>query len=263
MTASLLRAVVAAAECAARDREVRLPESALELPPPRPGVFRQALMTGAVPRIIAECKRRSPSRGVLKRDYDPAAVALAYAEAGAAAISVLTEPTFFNGSLDHLRAVRRTVDIPLLRKDFIVSRYQIAEARAAGADAVLLIVAAMEPARLRALIATATEFALDALVEVHDETEIDTALSAGATILGVNSRHLHTLAVDPGVHLALAARLPADTPAVAESGIRDGRAAAVLARSGYRACLVGERFMSEAEPGHALRRLIAEAEVAA
>lgn len=263
MTPSLLEAVVAAAERAAIDREARLPESALELPPPRPGAFRRALTEGTAPRIIAECKRRSPSRGVLRRDYDPVAIATAYAAAGAAAISVLTEPTFFDGNLTQLQAVRRAVDLPILRKDFIVTRYQIAEARAAGADAVLLIVAALDASRVRELTAVAGELSLDVLVEVHDEGELAIAVEAGASVIGVNCRDLHSLAVDPGVHMALASRLPAGVPAVAESGVRDGRTAAALARAGYRSCLVGERFMSQAEPGRALAQLLTEARAAA
>ena len=146
--------------------------------------------------VIAECKRRSPSRGVLRADYDPVAIARGYAEAGAAAISVLTEPTFFDGSLDHLRAVRAAVAVPVLRKDFIVSEYQILEAKAAGADAVLLIVAALDPVELRALAGCAAGLGLDALVEVHDAGELRAAIDAGARIVGVNNRNLRTLEVD-------------------------------------------------------------------
>ena len=147
-------------------------------------------------RIIAECKRRSPSRGVLRPDYDPVAIAPGYAQAGAAAISVLTEPTFFDGSLEHLHAVRAAVGIPVLRKDFIVSEYQLLEARAAGADAVLLIVAALDPQSLTALHARASTLGLDVLVEVHDADELSLALDAGARIIGVNNRNLRTLEVD-------------------------------------------------------------------
>jgi indole-3-glycerol phosphate synthase len=215
-----------------------------------------------VPRIIAECKRRSPSRGVLRAAYDPAAIAASYEEAGAAAISVLTEPAFFDGELDHLRAVRAAVGVPILRKDFVVTAYQIAEAADAGADAVLLIVAALEDAALKALMRAAAEYGLEALVEAHDETEIDRALAAGARIIGVNSRNLHTLEVDPGLPAALAARIPEGVIAVAESGIRDGRAIASLGAAGYRACLIGERLMASDDPGHALRALIAESRAA-
>ena len=263
MTTSLLDAIVAAGRRAAAEREARLPLTALSGTRRPPSAFRKALEAGAAPRVIAECKRRSPSRGVLRETYDPAAIASAYADAGAAAISVLTEPAFFDGDLSHLRAVRAAVDVPILRKDFVVSVYQIAEAADAGADAVLLIVAALDDAALKELLRAAGDYGLDALVEAHDETEIDRALAAGARIIGVNSRDLHTLAVDPGVPVALAARLPADVIAVAESGIRDGRTVAALGAAGYRACLVGERLMATGDPGQALRALIAESREAA
>ncbi len=151
------------------------------------------------PRIIAECKRRSPSKGILRKDYDPAAHASAYARAGAAAISVLTEPTFFDGSLEHLEQVRAVVTVPLLRKDFIVSEYQLLEAVASGADAVLLIVGALSDGELRQLAVTAANLGLAALIEVHDRSELDRALDADADIVGVNSRNLRTLTVHPEV----------------------------------------------------------------
>ena len=264
MTMSLIDAVVAASRRRSREREARVPLSALTgRPRTGPGAFRKALESGPAPRVIAECKRRSPSRGVLRDAYDPAAIAASYEAAGAAAISVLTEPAFFDGDLEHLRAVRAAVGVPILRKDFIVTPYQVAEAADAGADAVLLIVAALDDAALKDLMRAAEDCGLDALVEAHDVTEIDRALAAGARIIGVNSRNLHTLAVDPGVPAALAARIPAGVIAVAESGIRDGRAIAALAAAGYRACLIGERLMSADDPGQALRAVIAESREAA
>lgn len=263
MTASLIDAIVAASRRGCAEREARVPLRALTgRRRTGPGAFRNALTSGIVPRIIAECKRRSPSRGVLREAYDPAAIAASYEEAGAAAISVLTEPTFFDGDLDHLRAVRAAVGVPILRKDFVVTAYQIAEAADAGADAVLLIVAALDDAALRALMRAAAEYGLDALVEAHDEREIDRALAAGARIIGVNSRNLHTLEVDPGVPAALAARIPEEVIAVAESGIRDAAAIAALGAAGYRACLIGERLMASDDPGQALRALIAESRAA-
>lgn len=259
MTSSLLDAIVAASRRGSAEREARVPLTGLAgRRPARPGAFRKALESGPVPRVIAECKRRSPSRGVLREAYDPAAIAASYEEAGAAAISVLTEPTFFDGDLDHLRAVRAAVGVPILRKDFVVAPYQMAEAADAGADAVLLIVAALDNGALKELISAAADYGLDALVETHDEQEIDRALAAGARIVGVNSRDLHTLAVDPGVPAALAARIPKDVIAVAESGIRDGGAIAALNAAGYQACLIGERLMASDDPGQALRALIAE-----
>ena len=267
MIPSLLQTIVAATRRGVFEREARTPIAALRVDaaPKRPAhAFRAAIEAEAAgPRIIAECKRRSPSKGVLRESYDPAAIARAYEAAGAAAISVLTEPAFFDGALAHLTDVRAAVDLPLLRKDFIVSRYQIAEARAAGADAILLIVAALEQADLRDLLNAAHEDGLDVLVEAHDAGEIDRAIDAGARIIGVNSRNLHTLQVDTDLLHELVARIPADVVAVAESGIRDGQAIRALRRAGYRAFLVGERFMASADPGEALRLMLAGAGAAA
>ena len=221
------------------------------------GRFHQALARPDRVNVIAECKRRSPSRGVLRPEYDPVAIARAYAEAGAAAISVLTEPTFFDGSLDHLRAVRAAVAVPVLRKDFIVSEYQILEAKAAGADAVLLIVAALDPVELRALAGCAADFGLDALVEVHDAGELRVAIDAGARIVGVNNRNLRTLEVDVKASEAVIEQMPPDVIAVSESGLRTADDLARLRERGYRAFLIGERLMTVPDPGQALRELLA------
>jgi indole-3-glycerol phosphate synthase len=207
--------------------------------------------------VIAECKRRSPSKGVLREEYDPATIAHGYAAAGAAAISVLTEPTFFDGSLDHLRAVRAAVPVPILRKDFVVSEYQVLEARAAGADAILLIVAALTSEQLRSLAACAARFGLDALVEVHNADELSSALDAGATIVGVNNRNLRTLTVDVAASETLIARMPGHIVSVSESGLRTSGDLLRLRQMGYRAFLIGERFMTAAHPGTALRDLLA------
>jgi indole-3-glycerol phosphate synthase len=206
--------------------------------------------------IIAECKRRSPSRGVLRTEYDPVAIARSYEDAGAAAISVLTEPTFFDGALEHLQAVRGAVDVPLLRKDFIVSEYQLLEAKAAGADAVLLIVSALAPSEVAALLGRARLLGLDALVEVHDEDEIAIALDTGARIVGVNNRNLRTLAVDVGASRRLIGQIPEDVVAVSESGLRTADDLLRLQALGYRAFLIGERFMTESDPGLPLRGLL-------
>jgi indole-3-glycerol phosphate synthase len=223
----------------------------------RPGgeAFRAALTSGDPPRIIAECKRRSPSRGILRKDYDPAALAASYARGGAAAISVLTEPTFFDGDLEHLRAVRRQVELPLLRKDFVVSSYQIAESREAGADAVLLIAGALSQEMLTDLLAEAEGHGLAALVEVHDDAELGRAMRVGATIVGVNSRSLRTLEVDLDVTRALIDRVPDGVIAVAESGLKCHDDLADLQARGYDAFLVGERFMTDPDPGAALRAM--------
>jgi indole-3-glycerol phosphate synthase len=207
-------------------------------------------------RVIAEFKRRSPSRGVLRADYDPAALAVAYEAAGAAAISVLTEPTFFDGALDHLAAVRNAVSVPVLRKDFITSTFQVAEARAYGADAVLLIVAALDQATLAHLSETAREHGLAALIEVHDREQLGRAVDAGARVIGVNSRNLRTLAVDGLVFEELADAIPKTTVAVAESGLRSPEDLRRLAARRFDAFLVGERLVTEADPGRALRDLL-------
>jgi indole-3-glycerol phosphate synthase len=222
------------------------------------GRFFNALSLARV-NVVAECKRRSPSKGVLRDHYDPASIAVGYAGAGAAAVSVLTEPTFFDGSLDHLRSVRAAVDVPILRKDFIVSEYQIAEARLAGADAVLLIVAALTAGELSRLSACAAENGLDALVEVHDDAELDAALAAGARLVGVNNRNLRTLNVDLPASERLIARMPSDIVAVSESGLRTADDLRRLRGMGYRAFLIGERFMTQPDPGEALGRLLTEA----
>jgi indole-3-glycerol phosphate synthase len=258
-TPDLLRTIVAAARRMTEVRRERVPEAHLIAAAEtrrRDGAgFVRALRDGAAPRVIAECKRRSPSRGILREDYRPAAHAAAYAGAGAAAISVLTEPTFFDGSLDHLAAVREAVDTPLLRKDFVVERYQVIEAAAHGADAVLLIVGALTPAALRERLGDVREWGLAALVEVHDAEELTVAIDAGADVIGVNSRNLRTLAVDPALHERLAPRMPRAAVAVAESGLRDRADLDRLAAAGYHAFLVGERLIAERDPGAALRAL--------
>jgi len=214
---------------------------------------------GASVSVIAECKRRSPSRGILRHPYDPVAIAMGYASAGAAAVSVLTEPTFFDGALDHLTAVRAAVSVPLLRKDFISTPFQIVEARAAGADAVLLIVGALAPETLTRLLSEATRQGLAALVEVHSLEELRVALEAGALVVGVNSRNLKTLDVDLRVFDGLIDEIPDAVTAVAESGIREAADVRRLRSAGYDAFLIGERFMTTPNPGEALRALMSAA----
>ncbi len=261
MTSDLLQTIVAAARRAAEMRAGhaeapgdveaarRLGGAAFDASLRRPGV-----------RVIAECKRRSPSRGMLRPLYDAAAIAVGYERAGAAAISVLTEPTFFSGSLDHLRAARAAVNIPILRKDFIVTEFQIDESREAGADAILLIVGATTPDELSRLLAHARVRDLAALVEVHDRDELAVARDAGATIIGVNSRNLRTLDVDVAVFDELAPLIPASAIAVAESGLRTPADLSRLRAGRYDAFLIGERLMTTPDPGEALRELIAAAE---
>lgn len=226
---------------------------------PRGPAFEDALRGGherATARVIAECKRRSPSKGILRAKYHPASHARAYAEAGAVAISVLTEPTFFDGAPEHLSDVRATVTIPLLRKDFIIREYQLVEAAVHGADAVLLIVGALDQKSLASLIGKAAELSLAALVEVHDVDELRRAVDAGARIIGVNSRNLRSLTVDPDVFDRIATHVPKGATSVAESGIRTREDLARLSQVGYDAFLVGERLIVEPDPGLALRELV-------
>jgi indole-3-glycerol phosphate synthase len=259
----LLAAIVAATQTRVRAAQRHEPLDALETRAtrrsPRGEAFASALARKGTVNVIAECKRRSPSRGVLRAAYDPVAIARGYAEAGAAAMSVLTEPAFFDGALDHLSAVRAAVETPLLRKDFIVDTYQVTEAVAAGADAVLLIVAALDDHSLARLHADAAVRGLAVLVEVHTEEELDRALAIGARLIGVNNRNLKTLAVDVDLSERLAARMPSGVTAVSESGLRTPADLTRLAGLGYSAFLIGERFMTTADPGRALRTLLAEA----
>ena len=234
----------------------RVERAVADEPMPRAS-FVDALSQRGRINVIAECKRRSPSKGVLRAEYDPVAIAKGYAAAGAAAISVLTEPTFFDGALEHLASVHAAVDIPVLRKDFIVSEYQILEARAAGASALLLIVAALTPAKLQTLNGQARALGVDVLVEVHDADELALAADAGARIIGVNNRNLRTLEVNVKASETLIARMPKGAVAVSESGLRTADDLIRLHDLGYQAFLVGERFMTTADPGGALRELLA------
>jgi indole-3-glycerol phosphate synthase len=221
----------------------------------RPVSLRAALEAGDGVRVIAEIKRRSPSKGEIRRDFDPVAIARAYTQAGAAAISVLTDERYFGGSLAVLEAVRAATPLPLLRKDFVVDAYQIDEARVAGADAVLLIVAALAPDELARFAAHAAGLGLEALVEVHDEAELEVALASGATLIGINNRDLRTFHTDLAVTERLAPRAAGRALIVAESGIFGPADVQRLARSGARGYLVGESLMREADVGLALRKL--------
>jgi indole-3-glycerol phosphate synthase len=217
--------------------------------------LRAALARDDGVRVIAEIKRKSPSRGEIRVDFDPVAIARAYTQAGAAAISVLTDAPYFGGSLEVLEAVRAVTALPLLRKDFVIDPYQIDEARVAGADAVLLIVAALRASELAALAKHAASLGLETLVEVHDEAELEIALASGAALVGVNNRDLRTFHTDLAVTERLAPRAAGRAVVVAESGIF-GRADALrLARAGARGYLVGESLMREADVGLALRKL--------
>ena len=216
----------------------------------RPRGFGSRLRTVAAtgPAIVAELKKASPSRGVLRPTYQPVHIASAFESVGAAAISVLTDEGYFQGSLADLQAVSDVVSIPVLRKDFILDPFQIMEARVAGADAVLLIVAAHPDDVLASLFAEAKRWGLDVLCEVHDREELERAVQLGFQIIGVNSRDLKTLTVDPNVHHELAPFIPTSAIAVAESGIRNPSDVERLIGAGYNAFLIGEAFMRQPDP---------------
>jgi indole-3-glycerol phosphate synthase len=210
---------------------------------------------GAEVRVIAEVKRASPSAGPIRPGADPAEIARDYARGGASALSVLTDRQFFDGELGFLMRCRAAVALPLLRKDFVIDAYQIAEARAAGADGVLLIVAALAAAQLAELVAAARSYGLDPLVEVHDLAEADVALAAGATLLGVNHRDLKTFTMDMTLTQQIAPRVPPEVVVVGESGIRTPDDVLALGRAGAHAVLVGEQLMRAISPGDALLAL--------
>ena len=257
--ADLLATIVAATRRIVAVREQREPLAELERRGgrrPVPGRrFLAAVSRTDRVNVIAECKRRSPSRGVLRADYDPVSIARSYAEAGAAAISVLTEPTFFDGSLEHLEAVRAAVDVPLLRKDFVVSEYQLFEARAAGADAVLLIVSILAGARLGDLLAAAKGLGLAALVECHTAAELDRALTAGARVVGINNRDLATFETRIETTLELLPLIPPGPLVVSESGFFTGEQVRRVVQAGAPAVLVGEGLVRADDVGAKVREL--------
>jgi len=209
-------------------------------------------------RVIAEIKKASPSRGVIRADFDPVALARSYAAAGADAVSVLTDGPFFQGSLTHLVAVRGAVTLPILRKDFHVDAYQVWEARDAGADAVLLIAAALSPQQLQDLVGLGRDLGLAALVEVHARPEVDAALASGAGLIGINNRDLRTFEVSLETTFGLLPHVPAATVVVSESGIADPAQVARLAAAGVDAILVGEGLLRHPDAGDALRQLMGD-----
>lgn len=239
-----------------RKRETPAAELESRLGPARRGrPFSEALIAEGI-SLIAEMKRSSPSRGPIRPGASVTEVVQAYQEAGASAVSVLTEGAYFGGSLDDLVEARAACDLPLLRKDFVVDEYQLLEARVAGADAVLLIVAALEPGRLVDLMSLAGELGMDSLVEVHDEREVETAVESGAEVLGINNRDLHSLEVDLETTFRLLADVPAGTVVVAESGIARSDDVERLEDAGVDAILVGEALMTAPDPVRAVRDLL-------
>jgi indole-3-glycerol phosphate synthase len=230
-----------------------------------PRGFRQALEQRAAAdgvAVIAELKRASPSKGVLRANMDVAAIARAYEQAGAAALSVLTEEQYFKGSLENLRTASLATTLPCLRKDFIVDEFQVVEARANCADAILLIAASLSDGEMRGLQHAARELQLDVLCEVHDERELERAIACGSDVIGVNNRDLKTFHVDLATAERLASRIPDGILKVAESGIHSGEDVARLRSAGFGVFLVGESLITKASPGEALRELLRAAQAA-
>jgi indole-3-glycerol phosphate synthase len=230
------------------------------MPHPFP-LYREWTRTrGTGVKVIAEVKQKSPSRGILRDPYDPGEIAASYAKAGAKGISVLTDRPFFGGLLGHLAAVRDALGsgsrIPILRKDFLIDPYQVWESRHAGADIVLFIVRILEDALLKDMISQSHALGLSALVEVHSERELERAINAGAILVGVNHRDLDRLAMDLSLSERLAPLIPDEVLKVAESGLRSSRDRVRMEQLGYDAVLVGESFLSDAEPGKALERFL-------
>lgn len=218
--------------------------------------FRQALLRDGI-NIIAEFKRRSPSKGMIRADADLKQIVDGYQAGGAAAISVLTEEDYFSGSLDDLRLVKKSVDLPVLRKDFVFDEYQVYESAAAGADAVLLIVAALDDEKLLALRKLIEdELGMDALIEVHTREEMQRAIACGANVIGVNNRNLHTFEVSLETSRSLASDAPAGTVLISESGLKSSTDLARLRDAGYRGFLIGESLMRSDNPEAALRDLM-------
>ncbi|MGD0500861.1 MAG: indole-3-glycerol phosphate synthase TrpC [Bryobacteraceae bacterium] len=216
-----------------------------------------AALGAHAPAIIAEIKKASPSKGLLAADFDPARIASAYERGGAAALSVLTDESFFHGSLVDLESARAAVSLPVLRKDFTISRAHILEAAARGADAILLIAAILSEREMRDFREEAARWRMAALVEVHNRRELDAAIAAGSDLIGVNNRDLATFEVSLEVSLRLAEHMPAGVLCVSESGIHDARDIARLREAGYAAFLVGEHLMKSGDPAAALARLAA------
>jgi len=221
---------------------------------PRRGFARS--LTGPARRIIAEIKKASPSKGLIRADFEPVSIAKDYTAGGASAISVLTEERFFKGCLTYLEEIHDAVSVPLLRKDFMLDPYQIVEAKSYGADAVLFIAALLEPALLREFCEQAAALSLDALVEVHTEKELAAAVAAGAQLIGINNRDLKTFAVDLATTERLAPLVPAGTPVVCESGIDSLDQIRRVEKLGVHVFLVGESLMRASAPGQKLRELL-------
>ena len=258
---TILSRIVESRRAEVSRRKRIMPETLLRIAAAKadaPRDFAGALTRGQI-NVIAEIKQASPSAGVLRPDFQPVSLARGFEQAGASAVSVLTEEENFQGALAHLRDARAAVGLPVLRKDFIVDPWQVWEARAANADSFLLIAAALDNAALAHLLALGRELRMEPLVEVHTEGELERVLAAGARIVGVNNRNLHTLEVRVETSLELIEMIPEDRLAVSESGLRSPEDLCKLRAAGFDAFLIGESLMREADPGAALGRLIAAA----
>ena len=263
--ADILARILAVKAQELRSAKVRKPLSALQeqpayFEPPRDflGALKEKIASGR-PAVIAEIKKASPSRGLLRENFDPASIAQSYARHGAACLSVLTDEQFFQGSSGDLRAARSACALPVLRKDFVIDAYQVHEARAMGADGILLIVAALELAALRELEAQAHALGMAVLVEVHDASELDIALQLRTPFLGINNRDLRTFRTSLATTIGLLERIPREKLVVTESGILAAEDVARLRQRGVHAFLVGEVFMRAEDPGAELARLFADA----
>lgn len=257
-TGGILGRIVAARRAGLPRQQYRMPQAALRMAVKKASPVRDftaPLVRDGV-NIIAELKKASPSRGLIRSEFRPAELAEQLAAAGAAALSVLTEEEFFQGSIAHLRAARAATNLPVLRKDFIFDPWQVWEARAAEADSFLLIAAILDDTRLRELLAAGRELGMEPLVEVHTREELSRALEAGARILGVNNRDLRTFEVRLETSLALVAEIPDDCIAVSESGLRTAEDLQRLRAAGFDAFLIGEHLMASADPAVALRALL-------
>ncbi len=259
MSETVLDKIVAAkrreiADCRARTPEAELRKKLADAPPPRD--FFAALAAPGPIRLIAEVKKASPSAGVIRSDFDPVAIARIYEEHGASCLSILTDEPFFQGRLEYLEAVRAEVAIPVLRKDFILDSYQLLEARAAGADAVLLIAECLDDCNLRKLHNEAIELGMTPLVELYDPENLDRVLDAGATLIGVNNRDLRTFQVDLEHTLRLRPRVPDHCVMVSESGVKTHADVQRLAAAGVDAILVGESLMRQPNIGAAVDQLL-------
>ncbi len=258
MTTILDKIVAVKRQEIAAAKERRSPRELLaalaDAPPVRP--FQAALATDGPIKLIAEIKKASPSKGIIRQHFQPLEIAATYQQHGATCLSVLTDRTFFQGGLDILESVRRTVDLPVLRKDFILDPYQVLEARVAGADAVLLIAECLEQESLESLLTTIRELGMDALVEFYEPAHLPRVLAAGATLIGVNNRDLRTFVTDLNHTMRMRQQIPADRVLVGESGIHSREDVERLQEAGVHAMLVGERLMAAPDIGHAVDTLL-------